>query len=405
MGTMLNKRNSMHRGLAATLAGSVLTVGLALSVPTQPAFASTKNKLCSEAIYLKTAFAEFPAVVSERADTGGFRNKTLLASKSIYAHLPKMVAAIKESTAKKAGLTYSAVVLPQYRSLIATLKTTKDDESAFQSYRSWLDSRWGSTNPDSLSSSYSLVNKTVQVNCGFLITEEIDTASPPANPGPANPSTPGPVSNVAAVIGGPCPTIGAHAPGTNLDCVSVGGQKQWQPKGSKLNPYLQGETFTFTAATGPDLTKDDFVTRSITVTGYLPNASTWVLSHPDTNASQIIDGAKGKPVRGVSMKVTIEKLRPENMSFLGAVTDYWLGDEGPAGCCESNALIWGQPPADALDNAVRIQQGETRQGNMVFPATDAELGSRPMMRIGWNNPDGNKLTYVYFAVNEVKNIA
>jgi hypothetical protein len=401
MKTLDGKRNihgRTHRGLATTLTGSVLALGVILSTQAQPASAAAKNKLCSEAIYVRTAFRELPSYVNDAPAPAGFRAKIFGPSKSIYAHIPQMVAAIRDPSAKKTGLAYSTIILPQYRSLIASLKATKNDQSAYDTYRGWLDRQYDSVSPESLGNLALAVSNTIQSSCGFALVE-IDGATPSPTPGPV---VSGPVVSGPAVAGGACDIVGYRAEATNLDCVLVGGKNQWQPRGSKLNPYMKGETFTFTAATESDLSKADFVTRSITVNGYLPDAAAWVLSHPNINASQVIDAANGKPVRGVSMKVTVEKLRPENMSNIGSLTDYWLGDEGAAGCCESNGLIWGQPPSDALDFAVRLAQGETRQGNMVFPATNAELGSRPIMRIGWNNPVGNQLTYVYFSVNEVR---
>lgn len=43
------------------------------------------------------------------------------------------------------------------------------------------------------------------------------------------------------VVGGACETLGAHADGTALDCVTTGASQTWQIKGTRPNPYRIGE--------------------------------------------------------------------------------------------------------------------------------------------------------------------
>jgi hypothetical protein len=56
-----------------------------------------------------------------------------------------------------------------------------------------------------------------------------------AFPGKAKKPTTSKKSAIAA--GKPCSLLGATAAGTNLDCVKIGKALQWQPRGSRINPF------------------------------------------------------------------------------------------------------------------------------------------------------------------------
>lgn len=48
--------------------------------------------------------------------------------------------------------------------------------------------------------------------------------------------------------GGVCTVLNQNAPGTSLDCVRVGNALQWQPRGTKINPFRIGDVGSFSDA-------------------------------------------------------------------------------------------------------------------------------------------------------------
>ncbi len=198
--------------------------------------------------------------------------------------------------------------------------------------------------------------------------------------------------------GAACTKLGTRAPGTTLDCVAVGTKKQWQPKGSKLNPFLPGESFEWTQSSNGTAPGALVSTRRIVVTGYLEDASQWVSSFPDNQPDdifrQIPDGSE---VRGVQATVTMVSATDASSSRLGSLTTFWLGDDKPAGCCTEGLLEWGIRPDAAIVANFDIAPGTSVTGTMLFNATDAAIGKRPLMRLAWLDQRTTRNSFVYFA--------
>ena len=163
------------------------------------------------------------------------------------------------------------------------------------------------------------------------------------------------------VAGGVCSPLGARAAGTSLDCVKVGTKLQWQPKGSKLNPFKLGESFQWTQSSNGTAAGALISTRRLTVTGYLPDASGWVSSFPDNAPKDIFDLAKGVSVRGVQATYTLVDTTDESSRNLGSLTTFWLGSDADAGCCTQGLINWGNPPTEALDAYTRLVRARPGQ--------------------------------------------
>lgn len=57
-------------------------------------------------------------------------------------------------------------------------------------------------------------------------------------------------AKTAPAAGKVCTPAGAQAAGTNLDCVAVGKALQWQPRGTRVNPYRLNDVADYTAYQG-----------------------------------------------------------------------------------------------------------------------------------------------------------
>jgi hypothetical protein len=194
--------------------------------------------------------------------------------------------------------------------------------------------------------------------------------------------------------GAACPTAGRRAPGTNLDCIKVGTKRQWQPRGSKLNPVPPNEPYEWTNL---GTTKPIGATRRLVITGYSADASEWVSSFADFNPDAVFDAAKGKLVRSVNVTYTVVSAENDASRTIGAGNSFWLGDERLAGCCTDGLLRFGQPVPETLVPETALSDGASASLTMLFAATNEELGRRPLMRISWKS-EANKQTYAYFAV-------
>lgn len=200
------------------------------------------------------------------------------------------------------------------------------------------------------------------------------------------------------VVGGTCSPLGAHAAGTSLDCVKNGSKLQWQPKGSKLNPFKIGETFEWTQSSNMNNPGALISTRRISVVEYLPDASGWVSGHTEDRQEDIFAAANGVAVRGVKVNYTLVSATDESSRNLGSLTTFWLGDDRDAGCCTDGVINWGGTPKDAVDAYLRLDDGASRTGIMVFARRDEQLGAKPLMRLAWMDVRTANQSYVYFAM-------
>ena len=209
-------------------------------------------------------------------------------------------------------------------------------------------------------------------------------------------NTPKPKGPVAGAV---CSPLGARAASLNLDCVKVGTKLQWQPRGTKVNPFRVGDTFAWAQSSNQRNPGALISARTITVTEYLPDASGWVSQWADSQPKDIFDAAKGLAVRGVRVSYTLVDATDESSRNFGSLTTLWLGDDRDAGCCTQGILQWGSnPPAEAIDAYTRLSNGQSRNGVIVFARTDEALGSRPLLRLSWSNADTGKNSAVYFDV-------
>jgi hypothetical protein len=209
-------------------------------------------------------------------------------------------------------------------------------------------------------------------------------------------STPKPKGPVA---GGSCSPLEARAASLNLDCVKVGTKLQWQPRGTKVNPFRMGDTFGWTQSSNQRNPGALISARTITVTEYLPDASGWVSQWADSQPKDIFDAAKGVTVRGVRVNYTLVDATDESSRNFGSLTTLWLGDDRDAGCCTQGILQWGaNPPAEAIDAFTRLPNGQSKSGTVVFARPDEALGPRPLLRLSWNNANSGNISAVYFDV-------
>lgn len=218
------------------------------------------------------------------------------------------------------------------------------------------------------------------------------TASAAKRPPPTKPT-------LKAVPNRACAPLGARAPGTSLDCVNVGSKTLWEPKGSKLDPYRPGETFEWTQSTNGNEAGADTATKRIVVRDYLPDATSWVNNFTDNQPQDIYTAASGAPLRGVRVDYTLVHATDPSSRNLGSLSSFWLGDDADAGCCNEGLLQWGIPPDVSLDAYSSLDDGTTRTGVMLFARTNAQLGTKPLMRLSWDDIRTAKRSYIYFAMS------
>ncbi len=198
--------------------------------------------------------------------------------------------------------------------------------------------------------------------------------------------------------GGVCSPVGARASGTALTCVRVGAKLQWQPKGSKLNPYQLGENFEWTQSTNGTNPGALISVRRLAVIEYLPDASGWVSAHTSNQEEDIFAKANGRTVRGVKVIYTLVSATDASSRALGSLSTFWLGDDRDAGCCTDGVINWTGTPDDAVDAYLSLDDGATRTGIMVFARADEQLGAKPLLRLAWDDVRTTRQSYVYFAL-------
>ncbi len=99
-----------------------------------------------------------------------------------------------------------------------------------------------------------------------------------------------------------CETLGAHADGTALDCVTTPAGQTWRTKGTRLNPYRIGETATIQRYVGAAWVNS----YSIKITGGNPDATADVTFVPRSNPLAVPAGS-----RATSAGVVITLLGPK----------------------------------------------------------------------------------------------
>ena len=247
----------------------------------------------------------------------------------------------------------------------------------------------------SLSSHYRVSFLRILVALGAVALMAGSIAAVPAGAAKKTPTT----KPRGPVTGGVCSPRGARASGVALDCVKVGTKLQWQPRGTKVNPFRVGDAFAWTQSSNKRNPGALISSRQITVTEYLQDASTWVSQWADNQPQDIFNAAKGVAVRGVRVSYTLVDATDASSRNLGSLTTFWLGDDRDAGCCTQGLLQWGtNPPAEGIDAYTSLQDGDSRVGVMLFARTDELLGKRPLMRLSWFDVKTGNISSVYFDV-------
>ncbi len=114
--------------------------------------------------------------------------------------------------------------------------------------------------------------------------------------------------------GAVCETLGAHAEGTSLDCVTTPSGQTWRTKGTRLNPFRVGETATISRYVGAAW-KQSYTVR---VTGGNPDATADV-----TISQRAIDkGIVPAGYRPVSAGVVITLLGTKPAPSAGLQSDF-----------------------------------------------------------------------------------
>lgn len=81
--------------------------------------------------------------------------------------------------------------------------------------------------------------------CASLVTVAFAVESPASA---ATQTTKAVKKPAGPAAGGVCTELNQNAPGTNLDCVEVGKGLQWQPRGTRVNPFHLGDFGSFSDA-------------------------------------------------------------------------------------------------------------------------------------------------------------
>jgi hypothetical protein len=148
----------------------------------------------------------------------------------------------------------------------------------------------------------------------------------------------GVVAPATITAGASCNTIGARSDvsGTRFDCVSVGGALQWQPRGSRPNPFAWGEKAVVTTA---------FAVWEVTLTTVTPDVTARVLAVDNRNQPP----AAGAQLVGLNLELRYVGSRAEesvrqgaNLSGTtgaGSRIDRWVGGAGTDDDCWVNETV------------------------------------------------------------------
>ena len=121
-------------------------------------------------------------------------------------------------------------------------------------------------------------------------------------------------AKVSIAAGKPCPTLDQSAPGTGLDCVLVGKALQWQPRGTKVNPFRVGDVGAFA-------TKARVINYQVKVTGPPKMLDATAIAAPDPNRAAIPAGSAP-----FQFPAEINNLGPDVGDPPAALTDFTLVD-------------------------------------------------------------------------------
>jgi hypothetical protein len=178
------------------------------------------------------------------------------------------------------------------------------------------------------------------------------------------------------VVGGACETLGAHADGTALDCVTTGATQTWQIKGTRPNPYRIGEVAQLQRYVGakyipgyavkltsgnPDASADVTISAGAIKKNVVPAG--W---KPVTAGIELIlVGRQPAPSAGLYMKF----VDPANKEY--SVYNYKKGDLS----CTGGAV------AKQINAAALTKNSGTITGNICSFVNPASINSSLLLRV------------------------
>lgn len=182
----------------------------------------------------------------------------------------------------------------------------------------------------------------------------------------ASAATPTPAEGIA------CETLGAHADGTSLDCVTTPGGQTWRIKGTRLNPYRIGETATIDRYVGTKW----IPSYTVKVTGGNPDATA------DVTLKKYTPPATWRPVTaGVVITLLGPQAKPAPSSGLSS----FFVDAGdvayPLSAVKLTEADCSGPKATQVNEAKLTQNRGTITGNVCTFVPAASINNTLLMRI------------------------
>lgn len=186
----------------------------------------------------------------------------------------------------------------------------------------------------------------------------------------ANATVPTPAEGVA------CETLGAHAEGTALDCVTTPTGQTWRTKGTRLNPYRIGETATIERFVGVSWVPS----YTIKTTSGNPDATADVTFVPRTNPLAIPAGS-----RATTAGVVITLLGPKAKPAPSAGLDSFFVDATdvayPLYAYKKGEQDCSMAYRNLANEAKLTQNNGTITGNVCTYVNATSINSTLLMRI------------------------
>jgi hypothetical protein len=173
-----------------------------------------------------------------------------------------------------------------------------------------------------------------------------------------------------------CETLGAHAEGTALDCVTTPTGQTWRTKGTRLNPYRIGETATIQRYVGAAWVNS----YTIKVTEGNPDATSEVTIVPTNKPRPIPAGS-----RATSAGVVITLLGPKAKPAPSAGLDSFFVDAAdvayPLYAYKKGEQDCSMAFRTLANEAKLTQNNGTITGNVCTYVNASSINSTLLMRI------------------------
>jgi hypothetical protein len=195
-------------------------------------------------------------------------------------------------------------------------------------------------------------------------------ASIVAGTSPAGADTPTPAEGVA------CETLGAHADGTSLDCVTTPGGQTWRIKGTRLNPYRIGETAIIERYVGTTWVPS----YSIKTTSGNPDATSEVVIVPTQNPRVIPAGSRATSA-GVVITLLGPKAKPAPSAGLDSSFVDAAGVSYPLYAYKTGEQDCSMAYRNLANEAKLTQNNGTITGKVCTYVNASSINSTLLMRI------------------------